>query len=142
MVNPEKSRLEQFREAVTGWLSVVTVVVGALFGLYKYLDEQKSAQTASLSQARALENAKLAQAEKDNLTRRIEAQKPFLQLQFDTYLKTNSLVARMTRLKPDDPDYKKLRAEFDGLYWSELALVEDTGVEAAMVELQQNLVKY
>ena len=73
MVNPEKSKLEQFREAVTGWLSVVTVVIGALFGLYKYLEEQRSAQVASLRQAETLERARLAQAEKDNLTRRIEA---------------------------------------------------------------------
>jgi hypothetical protein len=142
MVNPEKSKLEQFREAVTGWLSVVTVVIGALFGLYKYLEEQRSAQVASLRQAETLERARLAQAEKDNLTRRIEAQKPFLELQFKTYLRTNSLVAKMILLKPDDPDHKKMRAEFDGLYWSELAMVEDVGVASAMVDLQKDLVRY
>jgi hypothetical protein len=131
----EKGALASFRKELSAWLQVLVIVFGGLFGLYKYLDEQTRAEEQRRDQIKNIERDKLAQAERDNLARLIEAQKPFLQLQFDTYKKANTLVGRMILLKPDDPEYKKLRDEFESLYWAELALVEDRGVAAAMINL-------
>jgi hypothetical protein len=118
------------------WLSVATVVGGALWGLYVYIANEKKAEATRLEQTRALENERVAQADRDNATRRIEAQKPFLQQQFTTYLKTAALVGRIIQLQPDDDEYKALRKEFGSLYWAELALVEDPNVSSAMVQLE------
>jgi hypothetical protein len=133
------SKLLDFAKA---WLSVLTVVGGALWGLYVYIANERRAEATRLEQTKALENERVAQAERDNVTRRIEAQKPYLQLQFATYLKTTELVGRLIQLKPDQDEYKALRKQFGTLYWSELALVEDIGVSSAMVHLEEALEAY
>jgi hypothetical protein len=75
--------------AVTkAWLPVLTVVVGALWGLYEFIDTQKKAEVA-----------RVVQAKKDGETRRVEAQKPFLELQFKTYLATTGLIGRLVVLE-------------------------------------------
>lgn len=129
----EKAAVEQtyhskLLDIVKAWLSIATVVGGALWGLYVFVENEKKAEAI-----------RLEQAERDNTTRRIEAQKPFLQLQFATYLKTTTLVGQLIQLQPDEDEYRKLRKEFDTLYWSELALVEDFGVSSAMVQLEEAL---
>src|SRR5258708_16985118 len=133
------SKLLEFAKA---WLSVLTVASGALWGLYQYIESEKKAETTRLEQARSIEQERVAQSERENTTRRIEAQKPFLELQFKTYLKTTTLVGQMILLKPTEEAYKALRKEFDTLYWAELALVEDPGVSTAMVQLQETLGNY
>jgi hypothetical protein len=140
----EKAAVEQtyhskLLDMAKAWLSVATVVGGALWGLYVYVSNEKKAEAIRLEQARTIEAERVAQAERDNTTRRIEAQKPFLQLQFATYLKTTALVGQLIQFQPDEDEYKKLRREFDTLYWSELALVEDRGVASAMVQLEEAL---
>jgi lipase chaperone LimK len=141
----EKAAVEQtyhskLLDMAKAWLSVATVVGGALWGLYVYVANEKKAEAIRLEQARTIEAERVAQAERDNATRRIEAQKPFLQQQFSTYLKTTALVGRIIQLQPDDDEYKALRKEFGALYWAELALVEDPNVSSAMVQLEDALV--
>ena len=67
---------------------------GALWGLYVYVANEKNAEKTRQEQARAMEGGRVAQAERDNMTRRIEAQKPFLQIQLATYLKTATLIGQ------------------------------------------------
>ncbi len=117
-------------EVIKAWLPVLTVVVGALWGLYQYNQAQKN-----------LEKAGRAQLEKDGTTRRIEAQKPFLELQFKTYLRINSLVAKLLLFKTESPEYRSVRAEFENLYWAELALVVDEASLKAVNELRGALRK-
>jgi hypothetical protein len=135
------------------WLPVLTVVIGALWGLYEFIWNERKAETARLEQARTIEQQRVeqaqeterqrrAQAEKEAVTRRIEAQRPFLELQFKTYLRTTTLVGKLIVLDPTSADYQALRQEFDTLYWTELALVEDDNVSSAMVRLQADLSEY
>jgi hypothetical protein len=79
--------------------------------------------------------------ERDGTTRRIEAQKPFLELQFKTYLRINSLVAKLVLFKTESPEYRSVRAEFENLYWAELGLVVDEASLKAINELRHALGK-
>jgi hypothetical protein len=134
-----KRWLKTFREELGAWLSVLTIVAAGLFGLVKYLDQQHEAELARITQAKTAEENRVAQAERENMTRLIESQRPFLDQQFKTYLRTNALVGRMVVLRPADPEFLKLVEEFESLYWSELALVEDRGVAQAMSELGKKI---
>lgn len=125
-----------------GWISVATVVFGALWGLYVYIANEKKAAAIRLEQANAIEKERVVQAERENTTRRIEAQKPFLELQFKTYLKTTALVGRMIHLQRGEDEFKNLKKDFETLYWTELALVEDPLVESAMVKLNRTFLEF
>lgn len=48
----------------------------------------------------------------------------------------------MIQLEPEQEKYKAMRKDFDALYWSELALVEDPIVASAMVQLQSALIMH
>jgi hypothetical protein len=140
-------------DVVKAWLPVLTVVGAAVWSVYTYVGEQKRAETARLEQAKTIEDqrqrqqrdaeqARLDQVEKEAVTRRLEAQKPFLELQFKTYLRTTELVGKIIQLKPDTPEYAALRSDFSRLYWTELALVESTEVARAMIVLESALIRY
>jgi hypothetical protein len=140
-------------DIIKAWLPVLTVVIGALWGLYEFIANQKNAEKARLEQAKTIEQQRVeqaketerqrqVQADKEATTRRIEAQRPFLELQFKTYLRTTALVGRLITFDPRTPDYQALKRDFDTLYWTELALVEDDNVSAAMVRLQAELNEY
>jgi hypothetical protein len=129
-------------EILKAWLPVLTVVIGGLWGLYEYTANERKAETTRLEQTRTIEREKLEQAQRADATRRIEAQKPYLELQFKTYLRTTELVGKIIQLKPTEPEYSKLRSEFSTLYWTELALVESTDVARAMVGLESALQTY
>ncbi len=80
----------------------------------------------------------LVQAEKESLrlaeSRRIESTKPFLERQLALYTEA-SQVAAVLATSIDDADRRKAKERFWKLYWGELALVENSQVEASMVEL-------
>src|SRR5882757_3863363 len=78
---------------VQSWLPVLTVVIGALWGLWTYIESQKAAEELRLTQARAFEEQRQAQQKEADAqqrlqvareanTRRVEAQKPFLTIVF------------------------------------------------------------
>ena len=124
------------------WLPVLTVVGGALWGLYTYIDHQKAAAIeAQLHQEEAAVQAR-AQADKDSATRRIEAQKPFLQKQLDLYYETVQVAGKLATLKPDEAEWQSAKQRFYMLFWSELALVESGRVAAAMVHFREVLNGY
>ena len=66
-------------------------------------------------------------------TRRIEATKPFLDRQLKLYTDATQAAATLaTSVK--ETELVQARERFWSLYWGELALVEDTQVEGAMVQ--------
>jgi|tagenome__1003787_1003787.scaffolds.fasta_scaffold20835508_2 hypothetical protein len=150
-VEPKKP--DSLLDLIKAWLPILTVVGASVWAVYTYVGEQKRSEDARLQQARVFEQQRqeqqkesekqrLAQAEKDAATRRVEAQKPYLELQFKTYLRTTALVGKLIVLNPKDSAYLDLRREFDVLYWTELALVEDREVAGAMVFLNQRFKEY
>jgi hypothetical protein len=97
-------------------LSILGAVVTFAWGVYQHVESGKK------------------QAE----TRRIEATKPFLDRQLKLY--TEATQSAATLATTEDPSERSAAMKrFWSLYWGELALVEDRGVEAAMVMLGKGL---
>lgn len=71
-------------------------------------------------------------------TRRIEATRPFLERQLSLYTSVTQAAAILATGRSAD-DVAAASQTFWRLYWGELALVEDSRVEAAMVELGRRL---
>jgi hypothetical protein len=128
-------------EIIKAWLPVLTVVVGALWGFYEYIETQKKAETTRLVQENTLASQRAEQSKRDGETRRIEAQKPFLELQFKTYVHAITLVGKLASIDIKSPDYQPIMDEFEMLYWADLGLVMDDGVLKAVNELRRSLEK-
>jgi hypothetical protein len=114
------------------WLPVLTVVGGALWALYTYLDHQ----------AEVARNVNL-QERRDTNIRLLEARKPFLEKQLALYFETAAVVGKIVTITPDyTREWPEVERRFWELYWSELAMVEDEAVEAAMVKFSTHLSEY
>jgi hypothetical protein len=142
-------------DVVQSWLPVLTVVVGALWGLWTYIESQKAAEELRLTQAKTFEGQRQAQQKEADAqqrlqvareanTRRVEAQKPFLTKQLELYFETAKVVGKIVTLAPartDQPskEYEEALRRFYALYWSELSMVEHKNVESAMVTFKNAL---
>jgi hypothetical protein len=106
-------------ENLDGWIKTLSTFGAALafaWGVFQFITSQN------------------AQAE----TRRIEATKPFLDLQLKLYTEATKVAATMaTSTVPADVDTATKR--FWALYYGELSLVEDAKVESAMVAIKMAL---
>jgi hypothetical protein len=142
-------------DVIQAWLPVLTVVVGALWGLYTYIGSQKEAEALRLSQAKNLEEQRIVQQkeaeqqrsyqiEREASTRRIEAQKPFLTKQLELYFETAKVVGSLITIsrKSEGQEYERLKQRYYALYWSELSMVEHPNVERAMVEFRSAFERY
>ena len=97
-------------------LSILGAVATFAWGVFQYAENDKK------------------QAE----TRRIEATKPFLDRQLKLYTEATQSAATLASTE-DRSERAAAIKRFWSLYWGELALVEDKGVEAAMVMLGKGL---
>jgi len=96
-------------EAYSKIILAVIAVLGFIWGIYQYADA----------------NAKQSE------TRRVEATKPYLERQLKLYTEATQ-VASQIATSDDEGAVTKATTRFWELYWGELALVEDEGVESAM----------
>jgi len=106
-------------------IQVLSIVVGAVISIL------------SFNNARVKE----AEARKSDFEKRqIEAAKPLLELRQKRYteaVEAVSVLATPDRHTPQE--LEKARKRFEELYWGELSMVEEKGVEAAMVKMRQSL---
>ena len=79
-----------------------------------------------------------AQGQHEADTRRIEATKPFLDLQLQHYIEITKIVSCLATSE-DDREMESALKAFWQLYYGELALVEGPKVEAAMVKIGEEL---
>jgi hypothetical protein len=114
-------------DAIWKILGVLGTVVAFLWGVYTYQD------TAN----KQLERERL-ESERYAETRRIEATKPFLERQLVLYTDAAQAAATLAT-SGDEAEKAKARKRFWELYWGELALVENSDVEAAMVSFGRGL---
>jgi hypothetical protein len=75
-------------------------------------------------------------------TRRVEAQKPFLEIQLNLYKETAKVVGLLISLEPSSEEWKAERKRFTALYWSELSMVEHERVEEAMKKFREVLKRF
>jgi len=140
-------------DVVQSWLPVLTVVVGALWGLWTYIESQKAAEELRLTQAKTFEEQRQAQQKeadaqqrlqvaREASTRRVEAQKPFLTKQLELYFETANVVGKLvtfplTLTDEQRKEFDETRRRFNALYWSELSMVEHKNVESAMKDFKE-----
>lgn len=112
------------------WATVVPLVIAALgfvWGVYQYFQGQK---------VRA-EQVKLDQ-DREAVQRRIEARRPFLERQLALYTEATNAAATIAT-SADATAVAAAHSRFWELYWGELALVEDSAVEQAMIAFGKGL---
>jgi len=115
------------------FLAVVVGVVISVVSLTQSLEKDAAARLAE-AQARKLEIEKFNhQRQVEQVSRRIEATKPFLDRQLKLYTKATQVAATLAT-SDDEDDRASAGRMFWSLYWGELALVEDWRVETAMAE--------
>ena len=105
---------------ITAVLGVVGTLVGAGWVLFQYRHQQK-------------ESARV---------RRIEAAKPFLEMQLKLYTDAAKTVGELVSLQAHSTDWNAARRHFEALYWSELSIVENAGVEHGMKRFRDILLQY
>ena len=123
---------------VQGLLPAMTAIVGGLWVLFTYLGQQDIAQANAV----AAEKAAAARAATDASLRKVELQRPFLDKQLALYFEAAQVVGALIAMTPADPEWAPREKRFWALYWSELAMVEDPGVEGAMKKFGDNLVAF
>ena len=101
--------------------TLVGVVASFFWGGYVWKDKSER----EIAQQRT-------EAERLSATRRIEATKPFLERQLKLYIEASQVAAVIATTSINAARSKAVN-RFWELYWGELALVENTEVQAAMV---------
>ena len=117
-------------DSLKNWATVVPLVIAALgfvWGVYQYFQGQK---------VRA-EQVKLDQ-DREAVQRRIEARRPFLEKQLALYTEATHAAATIAT-STDATAIATAHTRFRELYWGELALVEDSPVEQAMMAFGSGL---
>ncbi len=108
-------------------LALLGAIGSFLWGVFIWSDKsQKDLRAVSMERERVAG------------TRRIEATKPFLELQLKLYTEATQVAAVMATSE-DREERRRATARFWRLYWGELPLVEDTKVESAMKDLGDGL---
>jgi hypothetical protein len=112
------------------------VTIGAfVWAVFTYTRGQEAAQ-----------KAEQIRQKRDNATRLLEARKPFLNLQLETYCETAKVIGQIVTLTPelDSERDKWVQAEkrFWQLFYAELSLVEDKTVKEKMEKFSCGLDQY
>lgn len=121
-------------ELVQALVPALTAVAGGLWVAYTYLQQKKEAQVQQK-----------IQAERENRTRLIEAQKPFAQRRLETYTETSRIVGTLVALDKSTEKWAANREwinalkRFHELYWTDMSIVEDDQVKKAMQEFSEQL---
>ncbi|WP_445216183.1 hypothetical protein ACKWRH_28235 [Bradyrhizobium sp. Pa8] len=140
--------------AAGGW-TVITALVAGSWSVYQFKEntqqfytklerDRVEAETIRRSQVQEAEKARIAAAaeaernraatEKENsASRRIEAQKPFLEKRLAAYLEAVRVSSRLTELdlQTDSEVWKENARKFFQLRWGELEMVGDLGIRNA-----------
>lgn len=107
----ERGRMPDFQTTIKV-LSILGAVVAFMWGVYQFTATQRQ------------------QVE----SRKLEATKPYLERQLALYTEATKVAATIAT-SSEDKAKDEATSRFWALYWGELSLVEDAGVEAAMVNL-------
>jgi hypothetical protein len=96
------------------------------------------------AEARIVEADKYKQQRADEARRQqIEAARPFLEIRQQKYMEALKVAGVLAN--PEDHTAQEIKAaekRFGELYWAELSLVEESGVETSMVKLATSLGKF
>jgi hypothetical protein len=128
--------------AIAVW-TVVTFAAASFWEYQKHTVERQN-EIKRFEQVKAREFQERIDAERNaELTRRIEAQKPFLEKKLNLFFDTIQVAARLTewQLDPKSPKWQESARRFWELRWGELEMVGDPGIRDAARRVGQQLVE-
>jgi hypothetical protein len=110
--------------AVAGW-TILTAFATSTWTVFESMNKRADVQRS------------------EALSRRLEAQKPFLQKKLDLYIETAEVSSRLVEwaADPKSSEWKKNAKRFWELRWSHLEVVGDPGVRQAMRRLGQEIIE-
>jgi hypothetical protein len=118
-------------DIVKTWGTVVAMILGGFWTVSVYSCDRMKEKDKEIGELKRQATAAL-----------IEAQKPYLSYQKGLYEKAAEVAGLLTTLKPGEALWNTNEDRFWQLYWSELSVVENSNVEAAMVHVCQALIPY
>jgi hypothetical protein len=121
---PLSVRSQAILALVQGLLPTLTAIIGGLWIVYTYLNDQRVVQAETERRAR-----------QELVARLMEARQPFNKRQLDMYIETSGVVGRMVVGNESTEAWHNDYARFEQLYWTDLSMVEDDHVKAAMQDL-------
>jgi hypothetical protein len=86
-------------------------------------------------------------SKEDNITRLIEAQKPFATIQLQLFMEAGKVVGQLAAFDKssanwmESPEWKTEYNRFYQLFWTELSIVEDNDIKAGMQDFSRQLKK-
>src|SRR5438309_11209891 len=107
---------DQLLKSIQSWLQVLTVVGGAAWGLYTYIQHDNEVKAEEARKSEELRAQTTAQAASEGRTRRIEAQKPFLSKQLDLFFETAQVTGRLVTEDVQSPAWRADDVRFWALY--------------------------
>ena len=135
---PELSKAEYIGlELAKVLLPALIAILSGLWVAFTYIDGQE--------QARAKQDK---QIQNDNLTRRLEVQKPFSSIQLALFMEAGKAAGQLAAFDKsaekwrESVEWKGYYTRFYQLFWTELSIVEDEEIKSAMqnFSLQLNAV--
>jgi hypothetical protein len=109
---------------IQGLLPAMTAIVGGLWIVFTYLENQKIVEQQRSDQLRQQWRAQL-----------IEARKPFLERQLKVYFDAANAIGKLV-VGMQTPEWDKAHDRFQELYWSDVVLVESKDVKTWIGFLQ------
>ena len=134
-VIPELTKTEYIvLEIAKALIPALVALGGGLFVVFKYFKDQKQDLAKQNEQIR-----------NNNLTRRLEVQKPFSSIQLALFMEAGKAAGQLAAFDksaekwPESVEWKGYYTRFYQLYWTELSIVEDEKIKSAMQDFKRQL---
>jgi hypothetical protein len=140
------TRSASVRRFLKGWNTPIVLLGGIISGLIAFYHWELNRWDEFAKAAHADRTLQQTRADAENtsaLTRKLEAQRPFLQKQLDIYLETVQVAGRLTspQSTPNTPVWEENARRFWQLRWSELEMVGDAGIRQAARRVGEQLIE-
>jgi hypothetical protein len=118
-----------------------TAAVAGLWTYYTYNSDRRERSDTATQAQRNLEQTRADTEKVAAETRKLEAQRPFLQKKLDVYFESVQVAGRLTQidLAPSSDEWKDNARRFWALRWSELEMVGDAGIREAARRVGEQL---
>jgi hypothetical protein len=123
-------------ELLKSLVPALTAIIGGLWVAYTYVENQRQAREQEVAQSR-----------KDNITRLIEAQKPFASVQLQLFMEAGKVAGQLATFDKtgerwsENSEWKGYYTRFYQLFYTELSIVEDQQIKEAMQNFSAQLQK-
>ena len=121
-------------ELIKALVPALIAISGGLWVAFTYVENQRLAR-----------EQEVAQAKKENITRLVEAQKPFTYIQLQLFMEAGKVAGQLATFDKtgekwiDSGEWKGYYTRFYQLFYTELSIVEDQEIKEAMEKFASQL---